>query len=61
MHILMTQTITESLNGGRTKQEFLKGGAYAVPDEIGQLWIGRGWATAARGQAPPVPPAKGKE
>lgn len=42
----MTQTLTESLNGGRTTQVFVAGGRYLVPDHLGQLWIGRGWATA---------------
>ena len=62
MHIVMAQTITESLNEGRTKQEFLKGAAYEVPDPIGQLWIGRGWATAGPvSPAPRVSPSRGKE
>lgn len=47
MDIVMKQTVTDSLNGGRTTQEFLKGSAYQLPDEIGQLWIGRDWAVAA--------------
>lgn len=73
MHIVMAQTITDSINEGRTRQEFFKGAPYQVPDEVGQLWIGRGWATAAsaavgetsgtRQQRPvaPVAPKRGKE
>lgn len=47
MNIVMLQAIPgESINAGRTTQDFLKGATYSVPDEIGQLWIGRGWAQA---------------
>lgn len=65
MDIVMRQTMTESINGGRTTQEFVKGGTYTLPDDVGQLWIGRGWAIAAdvapvSRVAPPTPP-KGKE
>jgi hypothetical protein len=49
MDILMQQTMKESINGGRTTQEFVKGLPYQVPDDIGQLWVGRGWAVAAAG------------
>lgn len=66
MDIVMQQTIHESINGGRTTQAFAKGETYPVPDDIGQLWIGRGWAMA---KAAPPPDAsrltpqirKGKE
>jgi len=51
MNILMRQTLTESINGGRTTQAFVKGSTYPVPDDVGQLWIGRGWATAASAAA----------
>lgn len=52
MDIVMLQTVpNESTNGGRTTQTFLKGATYPVPDEIGQLWIGRGWATATKTSA----------
>jgi len=69
MDIVMLQTIPdESINDGRTKQTFVQGGCYPVPDPIGQLWIGRGWARAAGPKAahamaaPAVPAArKGKE
>ena len=47
MDIMMRQTLTESINGGRTTQSFVAGGRYLVPDHIGQLWIGRGWAVSA--------------
>jgi len=64
MEIVMTQTIQDSINGSRTQQQFLKGASYQVPDSVGQLWIGRGWATAAtlgeRGSAPAPPAMKGK-
>lgn len=51
MEIVMLQTMPgESINGGRTTQAFVQGRTYPVPDPIGQLWIGRGWATAARGE-----------
>ncbi|MCS6302375.1 MAG: hypothetical protein H8K07_01715 [Nitrospira sp.] len=49
MTILMTQTIHESLTGGRTTQEFVKGARYDVPQPIGQLWIARGWARPVHG------------
>lgn len=52
MDIVMQQTINESINSGRTKQEFAKGASYPVPDDIGQLWIGRGWAMAKAAPAP---------
>lgn len=52
MDIVMLQTISgESINAGRTTQEFLKGATYPVPDEIGRLWIGRGWAQATTAAA----------
>jgi hypothetical protein len=44
----MLQTITESLNGERTTQTFCQGATYPVPDQVGQLWIARGWAEAAQ-------------
>lgn len=47
MDIVMKQTMTESINGGRTTQEYVKGSIYHVPDEVGQVWISRGWAEAA--------------
>lgn len=48
MDIVMLQTVPgESINGGRTTQAFLTGATYPVPEAIGQLWIGRGWASAA--------------
>lgn len=54
MDIVMLRTIPgESINAGRTTQTFLKGATYSVPDEIGQLWIGRGWAEAADGLSGP--------
>lgn len=46
MDVIMKQTLTESINGGRTTQSFVAGGRYLVPDHIGQIWVGRGWATA---------------
>lgn len=52
MNIVMLQTIPgESINNGRTTQTFVKDATYPVPDEIGQLWIGRGWATATKTSA----------
>ncbi len=48
MDIIMLQTIPdETINGGATRQDFIQGACYPVPDAIGQLWIGRGWARAA--------------
>lgn len=47
MDVIMRQTLTESINGGRTTQAFVAGGRYLVPDHIGQIWVGHGWATAA--------------
>lgn len=47
MEIVMQHTMRESVNGGRTVQEFVKGSGYSVPDDIGQLWVGHGWALAA--------------
>ncbi len=70
MTLVMTQTITESVNGGRTAQEFLKDGTYLVAADIGQRWIGRGWArrtadpataTAPSRQATEPSTKKGKE
>lgn len=47
MDVLMMKTINESINEGRTAQEFVKGLPYQIPDEIGPVWIERGWAVAA--------------
>lgn len=55
MQIVMLQTITDSLNGGRTTQTFLKSVTYDLPNNIGQLWIGRGWARAAAAPARDAP------
>jgi len=43
----MLQTVNESINEGRTKQDFIAGARYDVPLAVGQLWIGRGWARSA--------------
>ena len=64
MDIVMLQDANESINGGATKQDFLKDRRYTVPDPIGQAWIGRGWARAAapaNAAAPAPAAAKGKE
>lgn len=53
MTIIMNETHHESLNDGRTTQEFLKGARYDVPAAIGQSWIARGWAHAVT--EPPQP------
>ena len=47
MDVIMLQTIRESINEGRTAQEFVKDLPYQVPDAVGQLWIARGLAVAA--------------
>ena len=47
MDVIMRQTLTESINGGRTTQSFVAGGRYQVPDRVGQIWVGRGWAEAS--------------
>lgn len=46
--VLMQETVTESLNDGRTRQTFDKGRLYSLPGPLAQRWIGRGWALAAR-------------
>lgn len=47
MTIIMQQTIRDSINGGATEQRFEKSARYDVPTAVGQLWIGRGWASVA--------------
>ena len=56
MTIIMQQTIRDSINGGVTTQTFAKDGRYDVPDPIGQLWIGRGWASAAAAKSVELSP-----
>jgi hypothetical protein len=50
--VLMRETVTESLNDGRTRQTFDKGRLYRLPGPLAQQWIGRGWALAARTTEP---------
>jgi len=50
--VLMQETVTESVNDGRTRQPFEKGRLYSLPGPLAQQWIGRGWALAARTMEP---------
>jgi len=47
MEIVMTRTVKDSINDGRTTQTFEQGHRYEVPTAVGQLWIARGDARAA--------------
>lgn len=50
--VLMQETVTESVNDGRTRQQFERGRLYSLPSPLAQQWIGRGWALAARTMEP---------
>lgn len=56
MDVRMTTTIIDSLNSGRTQQEFLTGQRYDVPSAIARRWIELGGAVAVSPAA-----TKGKE
>ncbi len=44
--VMLKEVPHESLNGGRTRQTFVQGERYDVPDEIARRWIKDGWAAA---------------
>jgi hypothetical protein len=50
--VLMQETVTDTVNDGRTRQSFEKGRLYSLPGPLAQQWIGRGWALAARTTEP---------
>lgn len=47
MMIFMIKTIHESVNGGRTAQEFLKDQRYEIPNATAKRWIAQHWAEPA--------------